>query len=131
MLERAQRGRYNGGSLKDLPPPWVDVGFDRIDADYVVRDAFRERLYFVAQDVRYELPTGPLHLVMCRNLVFTYFVESVQRVILAQIATRLVPGGILLVGHHERLPSESSDLVPDANRKGFFRKVDAAMAPTA
>ena len=128
MLERAQQGRYTWGSLKDLPPHWVEMGFDRCDAYYVVRDTFREGMCFVAQDIRHELPAGPFHLVMCRNLAFTYFVEPVQRVILAQIATRLVPGG--LVGKHEALPSESPDFVPYAARQGLFRKVDAAGATT-
>jgi hypothetical protein len=52
----------------------------------------------------------------------------VQRVGLTRIATRLAPGGILLVGLHETLPSARPDWVPCADRQGFFRKVDAAMA---
>jgi chemotaxis protein methyltransferase CheR len=66
---------------------------------------------------------------MCRNLVFTYFAEPVQRLILTRIATRLASGGILLVGRHEALPSECPDWVPDADRQGFYRQVDASMAP--
>ena len=128
MLERAQQGRYAWGSLKDLPPHWVEVGFDRINGDYVVREAFREGIRFVEQDIRYELPTGLFHLVLCRNLVFTYFADSVRRAILTQIATRLVPGGIFLVGNHEALPSESPDFIPCAARQGFFRKIDAAIS---
>jgi chemotaxis protein methyltransferase CheR len=129
LLERARQGRYTWGSLKDLPPRWLEVGFDRCGADYVVREAFRERICFASQDIRYDLPAGPFHLVMCRNLVFTYFAEPVQRLILARIATRLAPGGILLVGSHEVLPSECPDWVPDADRQGFFHQAGAAMAP--
>jgi chemotaxis protein methyltransferase CheR len=128
LLERAQRGRYTWGSLKDLPPRWLEVGFKRCGDDYIVRDTCRERIRFAAQDIRYELPAGPFHLVLCRNLVFTYFDDPVQRAVLTRIATRLVPGGILLVGLHETLPSECPDFVPCADRQGFFRKVDAAMA---
>ena len=128
MLERARQGRYSQGSLKDLPLHWLEVGFERCGDDYVVRDTFRERIGFAAQDIRCELPAGPFHLVMCRNLVFTYFADPVQRVSLTRIATRLAPGGILLVGKHETLPSARPDWVPCADRQGFFRKVDAAMA---
>jgi chemotaxis protein methyltransferase CheR len=109
----------------------LEVGFDRCGADYIVREAFRERLWFAAQDIRYELPAGPFHLVMCRNLVFTYFAEPVQRLLLTRIATRLAPGGILLVGCHESLPSACPDWVPAADRQGFYRQADAAMAPPA
>jgi chemotaxis protein methyltransferase CheR len=128
MLERARQGRYSRGSLKDLPSRWLEVGFERCGDDYIVRDTFRVRIWFAAQDIRCELPAGPFHLVMCRNLVFTYFADPVQRVGLTRIATRLGPGGILLVGKHETLPSARPDWVPCADRQGFFRKVDAAMA---
>jgi chemotaxis protein methyltransferase CheR len=67
LLERARQGRYSRGSLKDLPPHWLEVGFERCGDDYVVRDTFRERIGFAAQDIRCELPAGPFHLIMCRN----------------------------------------------------------------
>jgi chemotaxis protein methyltransferase CheR len=66
--------------------------------------------------------------VLCRNLVLTYFADPVQRAVLTRIATRLAPGGILLVGKHETLPSAHPDFVPCADRQGFFRKVNAATA---
>jgi len=109
----------------------LEEGFERYGDDYVVRDTFRERIGFAAQDIRCEFPAGPFHLVMCRNLIFTYFADPVQRAVLTRIATRLAPGGILLVGRHEALPSEHPDWVPDAARQGFFRQADAAMAPPA
>jgi len=120
LIERARQGRYSRGSLKDLPPRWLEVGFERCGDDFVVRDTFREGIRFAAQDIRCEFPAGPFHLVLCRNLVFTYFADPVQRAVLTRIATRLAPGGILLVGRHEALPSEHPDWVPDADRQGFF-----------
>ena len=126
MLERARQGCYTPGSLKDLPPQWIDTGFEHHGGSYVVRDAFREGISFVEQDIRQELPTGSFHFIMCRNLVCTYFALPVQRNILAGIATRLVPGGILLLGKHERLPPDSSDFVPYVGQQGLFRKVDTS-----
>jgi chemotaxis protein methyltransferase CheR len=128
LIERARQGRYSRGSLKDLPPHWLEAGFDRCGDDDVVRDTFRERIGFAAQDIRCELPAGPFHLVLCRNLVLTYFAEPVQRAVLTRMATRLAPGGILLVGKHETLPSAHPDFAPCADRQGFFRKVNMAMA---
>jgi chemotaxis protein methyltransferase CheR len=131
LIERARQGRYSRGSLKDLPPRWLEAGFERYGDDDVVRDTFRERIGFAAQDIRYELPAGPFHLVLCRNLVLIYFADPVQRAVLTRIATRLTPGGILLVGKHETLPSDCPNFVPCADRQGFFRKVDAATATPA
>ena len=126
MLERARQGCYTLGSLRDLPPQWIDVGFEHRGTSYIVRDALREGISFVAQDIRQELPDSSFHFIMCRNLVCTYFALPVQRDVLARIATRLVPGGILLLGKHEQLPPDSPDFVPYAGQQGLFRKVDTS-----
>ena len=58
------------------------------------------------------MPSGPFHLVLCRNLVFTYYDAELQTRILRQINDRLVPGGILVVGCHEFLPAGATQWVP-------------------
>ncbi|MFW6199458.1 MAG: CheR family methyltransferase [Gemmatimonadota bacterium] len=50
------------------------------------------------------MPDGPFHLVLCRNLVFTYFVENLQAEILDGILERMAPEGVLVIGGHEELP---------------------------
>ena len=49
----------------------------------VLKD-FRENIEFAEQDIRKELPEGIFHLILCRNLVFTYFDEQQQRIILLE-----------------------------------------------
>ena len=39
------------------------------------------------------MPDGPFDLILCRNLVFTYFDEALQRRISKQLRERLRPGG--------------------------------------
>jgi chemotaxis protein methyltransferase CheR len=126
MLARARQGCYAPGSLKELPPQWVEAGFEQRGASYVIREAFRAGISFIAQDIRQELPAGFFHVVLCRNLVCTYFALPVQRRVLAGIAARLVPGGFLLLGTHEQLPPGSPDFVPYAGQQGLFRKVATA-----
>ena len=101
---------------------WIRRGFEPLDHDYRVRDIFREAVWFVAQDIRHTLPPGPWHLLLCRNLVFTYFTQAVQRDILARMVTQLAPGGILVVGKHEALPPGHYDLRPYAVQQGVFQK---------
>ena len=43
-------------------------------------------------------------MILCRNLVLTYFAESLQRQVLGQISARLQAGGALVIGQHEALP---------------------------
>jgi chemotaxis protein methyltransferase CheR len=123
VLERARRGWYPRSSMRELPPDWLEAGFDRLDQGYVVRDVFREAVCFLEQDIRKELPPGCFDLIMCRNLVFTYFATPVQREILARIAARLLPGGILLVGKHESLPPNGQHIVTYNAQHGLFQKV--------
>ncbi len=50
------------------------------------------------------MPSGPFDLVLCRNLVFTYFEQEVQVGFLERMLHRLVVGGLLVLGGHEALP---------------------------
>jgi len=104
MLERAAAGRFSAGSLKDVPSAWRERAFVEDGRGFVVRPAFRDGIRFAVQDVRRAAPEGPFHLILCRNLAFTYFAEPVQREVLDRLASRLVPGGVLVLGGHETLP---------------------------
>ena len=126
MLERARRGWYTLGSLKTLPSQWRTWGFDRCCGGYVVRQALREGISFVEQDIRTNHPEGQFHLILCRNLVFTYFVEPVQREVLEQITEHLVPGGILVVGKHESLPPRTRQVGAYDEPHGLYQRVQAA-----
>ena len=77
---------------------------------------------FQAQDLRAELPEGPFHLVLCRNVAFTYFAPPLQREVLARLMERLVPGGLLVIGAHESLPEGAPLLERAAGPLPLFRK---------
>jgi chemotaxis protein methyltransferase CheR len=108
VLDRAASGCYRSSSLKDLPKEWLLLSFDRADALYCVREAFRGRVAFAHQDLRIEMPGGPFDLLLCRNLAFTYFDAPTQERIAAELASRLVPGGFLVLGTHEKLPAAAA-----------------------
>jgi chemotaxis protein methyltransferase CheR len=59
----------------------------------------------IEQDIRKEMPEGPFDLVLCRNLVFTYFDVALQVVLLERLLRRMVPSGVLVIGGHESLPA--------------------------
>jgi chemotaxis protein methyltransferase CheR len=91
---------------------------------YCLRAEYRQGVEFVQQDVRTALPDGRSNLILCRNLVFTYFDEGTQRQILARLLARLLPGGALVIGRREILPSGTAELTPwpDAERLGIYRR---------
>lgn len=106
VLARARRGEYQASSLRELPAELRDVAFESVDggALHRVRDVYRRDVVYARGDVRDFTPDAPLHLVMCRNLVFTYLDEDAQRAFLGRLTERLVPGGLLVVGSHETVP---------------------------
>lgn len=53
------------------------------------------------QDIRRELPDGRFDLILCRNLVFTYFAAAERGRITDTLLSRLRPGGYLVPGAHE------------------------------
>jgi len=112
LLDRARRGCYGAGSLRDLPGAWLERGFERHAGDYCLKPAFRGGITWLWQDVREARPAGPFQLVLCRNLAFTYFNDAGQRGFLRRLREVLAPGGAVVVGAHERLPVDGAYLEP-------------------
>ncbi|HVK83056.1 MAG TPA: CheR family methyltransferase [Kofleriaceae bacterium] len=104
LLERARRGCYDPGTLKELPAELREAAFDATGDELCVRASFRDDVELVQHDLRAPAPAGPFDLVLCRNVAFTYFDDALQRERLAHLADRIVPGGALVIGGHERLP---------------------------
>ncbi len=123
LLERARRAWYPAGTLKDLPEAWREAAFTRQDHAYCLRPAYRANVAWRRQDVRRVMPAGPFHLVLCRNLVFTYFDEALQRRCLRRLAARTAPGGVLVVGKHEALPDGAGDFAALDAHRGLYRKI--------
>ena len=112
LLERAQRACYGAATLRELPAGWRDRAFGSTDKLYCLRKKFHEGIDFRCEDIRVEQTEGPFDLVLCRNLVFTYFEEALQLDILPRLVGRLVPGGALVIGRHESLPAGELGLTP-------------------
>jgi chemotaxis protein methyltransferase CheR len=118
-IERARAGLFPTGALTELPEELLRVGFDETNGRYRVRDRFREGLEFQRSDLTQELPGGPFDLVLCRNLAFTYFDEALQAETAVRLASRMTPGGVLVVGKHETVPG-GSGLVPVFGREWLY-----------
>lgn len=125
MLERARRGVYRHSSLKDLPEELAQRAFKKSGDLYIIDKALRRNVEFLLQDVREKMPQGPFHLILCRNLVLTYFDEALQRETMGRILEKLMPGGFLVVGIHESLPEGISGVVPYDKTPCIYQKEKA------
>jgi chemotaxis protein methyltransferase CheR len=122
ILERARRAIYPASALRELPPKWTSRAFEELDGSYRLREEFRADVELRQEDIRKVMPVGPFDLILCRNLVFTYFEQELQREILAELVKRLVSGGALLVGSHESLP-ELALVARSPVAAGLYRRV--------
>jgi chemotaxis protein methyltransferase CheR len=119
LLERARRACYPESSLRDVPARWR-TAFEHFGEEYCLGAEYRGPVRFVQQDVRQALPEGCFDLILCRNLVFTYFETALQAAIARRLAERLETGGMLLLGIHEALPESIPTLVQE--RSWLYRK---------
>ena len=112
LLERAERGCFTESSVRDLPAEWRAAVFEPEGRFLRVRPRVREGIAFHREDLREQLREGRFDLILCRNVVFTYFQESLQREIAAALAARLRCGGALVLGLHESLPDATPGFAP-------------------
>ena len=123
LLARARNARYSYSSVKNLPPAWREQGFSLREDEYCLDPAYVGMVRFLEQDVRDAMPEERFDLILCRNLIFTYFDEPLQRRLLTQLVAHLQPGGCLVIGVHERLPAGEGGLQTYSQRLGIYRRV--------
>jgi len=122
MIRRAEEGCYKSGSFVGLPAEWRKYAFFRKGERSCVSDEVRNRVVFLVQDVRKTASEERYHLILCRNLAFTYFEPALQQEVLARISDKLFPGGAFVTGIHESLPSGCFCFKPWLGGRGIYRK---------
>ena len=121
-LERARTGCYRPSSLKELPRAWR-TAFEPRDGWLCLVPPVRATVEFQRRDLHEAPPRGPFDLVLCRNLLFTYFAEPLRTQMARRLIATMVPGGALLAGAREQVDhvalglEQLDDAVP-----GLFRR---------
>ena len=96
--------------------------FTREAEYYRLKPEFSRGIRFLQQDIRQTTPAAAFDLVLCRNLVFTYFDEDLQQEVLDRISAGLKTEGALVIGIHERLPEGSGGFTGWSTKLGIYRK---------
>ncbi len=120
VLKRARIGRYPAGALKELTKQETETFFHKIDDsenDYQIGDRLKLRITFEKGDIRNSLPNQEFDLILCRNLVFTYFTKERQLHFLNRLISILSSDGCLVIGSNEDLPKTNNfELVSKSHR---------------
>jgi len=120
--QRAERACYQRSSVKQLPADCLEKAFVTSNDDFCLKEEYRAAVTFMVQDIRETMPQGPFHLILCRNLVFTYFDQASRREILLKLTDKLIPGGALIIGKFESLPEGSWGFAAGPKSMGVYRK---------
>jgi chemotaxis protein methyltransferase CheR len=91
---------------------------------YCLRPEFKQIVTVLVRDVRAGAPDDPMYLLLCRNLVFTYFDMELQRDLACRFVRCLRPGGALVVGAHEVVP-EDTGFLPWPEARNVYTKSGA------
>src|SRR5690554_4711651 len=88
------------------------------DGNYEIAGKLRDRVCFTHSNILQvsEIPNVPMDVVFCQNLL-VYFRRWLRRDILNNLATRLKPGGLLVVGLGEVMDWEHPEMMRVADDK--------------
>lgn len=106
-LERAEKGIYEKGSLRELPKELFDKYFGHERCHFALNEGIKRTVEFRFHDILREEPFKGNNLILCRNLAFTYFCPEIQKKVIDNIHTGLEPGGYLIIGRKEVLPGNA------------------------
>ncbi len=109
-LARAQQGRYPASSFREMPLYLRKKYCTNEGGTFSLPRDFPKRIEWIKHNLILEPPPQNNHLIFCRNLVYTYFIDSVQQEITRRFHQALLPKGLLVVGHKDRLPPGTEEL---------------------
>lgn len=100
-LARARTGIYGERRLHNVPTAWKQKYFQSVigKKEWQATDALKKRIAFVQLNIMEldRVPLSGMDVIFCQN-VLIYFRRFRKRDILANLATRLAPGGIMVLG---------------------------------
>jgi len=122
LLDRARTACYPFSSLKDLPVAWRELAFTASTDCYCLQSAFKRPVLFAEHDVRGPVPATALQLILCRNLVYTYYDVGLQCEITQRLGDAMQSGGLLVLGSHETLPGDVPGFTPMSCNRAIYKK---------
>ena len=123
-LDRARSGIYPRSSLREVPEAIRSVYFESQKGGryYVVAPLLKKDILWKVHHLFSDPPTCDFHLIFLRNNLLTYYDERLAVPAFQKIVDSLAPGGFLIIGSHERLPSDAFNLIPFGGLPYLFQR---------
>jgi chemotaxis protein methyltransferase CheR len=111
-IQRALKGIFQSSSLHEVQENSLSLFFSkhRRGKQYQISSDLISSITFKHQDLLHDPPEGVFHLIFLRNNLLTYhrfpFIQSSFQ----RILNCLTPGGLLIIGAHEKLPIQAGPM---------------------
>src|SRR5262252_8337920 len=127
-LHDARAGLYPAKTLDALPGEMRDKYFEQNGTQFAFRPDLRRRVIFGRHDLTRDAPISRLDLLVCRNTLMYFNVETQSQVI-DRFHFALREGGYLFLGKAEMLLSDGERFEVVSMRQRFFRRRPGVAAP--
>jgi chemotaxis methyl-accepting protein methylase len=123
-LERANAAAFPLSSLKEVPAELRSAYFTPTAEQQilavipVLKTGIRWRMHSLLS----EPPGSAFDMIFMRNNLLTYYRKDIQTAALRKVLGALSAGGCLIIGSHEKLPSQELDLQPVPSLACVFTK---------
>jgi chemotaxis protein methyltransferase CheR len=135
IIAQARQGQYDRALLGPSPPPALmrHIQPGATPDLFAVSPKLRSMICFEVLNLLDTWPfQGRFDVIFCRNVVI-YFDDATRNALWSRFAERLLPGGLLFIGHSERMdPGLEAQLYPDGlktYRRGGASQEGAGRAP--
>lgn len=122
-LDRAQKGVYGRSSLKEVRGELRDAYFisRRGGRSFQIKTNRLPPIQWQRHNLFDPPPHGPFQMIFLRNNLLTYHQGPLLRAVFDRIVRKLTPGGYLVAGSHEKLPSSTHSLIRDPDCPWVYR----------
>lgn len=111
VLEKAQAGTYTQQEADGLEPSILNRHFGQSGGTFTVNPQLRNLIRFNQLNLLKEWPMQrAFDVIFCRNVAI-YFDADTQKQLWSRLVDQLAPGGLLCIGHSERLSGAASEVM--------------------
>ena len=127
-LRDARMGVYPSKNLDSMPPELRDKYFEQTGSQFAFRPDLRRRVIFGRHDITRDAPISRLDLLLCRNTLMYFNVET-QAQVIDRFHFALREGGYLFLGKAEMLLGDGERFEVVSMRQRMFRRRPGASVP--
>jgi chemotaxis protein methyltransferase CheR len=125
-LDRAHRRLFSLSSLKEVPEDVRLKYFKPLGKgnQYRIASSLAGGISWRLHHLLHDPPDRNFHLIFLRNNLLTYYQDALKTAAFLKVVDCLAPGGLLIIGSHEKRPLETNDLLPYSGYSYVFQNRD-------